>query len=100
MRSDYSKTSTSSGLSRHITCVLHPQLAHIFLVLLRCIQPLELQILKEIDATDEFMDLVYTTMLFASWGKNWDSKEATEAFTIWFSQGLGLKHTGIALYWQ
>jgi len=100
-RSDYNKTSSSSGLHKYITRVLHPCLAHIFLVLLMCVRPLELQILKGIDAGDEHVDFIYTTMLFASWGKGWDSKEAGEVFRAWLSDGFGgeLK-AGIALYRQ
>jgi len=101
IRSDHNKTSSSSGLHKYITRVLHPCLTHIFLVLLMCIRPLELQVLKEIDAGDEYMDFVYTTMLFASWGKGWDSKEAGEVFRAWLSDGFGGGlNAGIALYRQ
>ena len=100
-RSDYSKTSTTSGLHKCITRALHPQLSHIFLVLLMCIRPLELQVLKGIDATDGSLDLEYTTMLFASWGKVWDSKGAGEVFTAWLRSGFGVElKAGIALYRQ
>jgi len=100
-RSDYSKTSTSTGLSKHITRAFHPCLAHIFLVLLRCIRPLELQVLKGVTTVDNSVDSVYTTMLFASWGKVWDSKGAAEAFSAWLSNGLGLEFkTGVAFYRQ
>jgi len=98
--SDYNKTSTTSGLSKHITRVLHPHLTHIFLILLRCIRPLELQVLKGVGAVDDSTDFVYTTMLFASWGKMWDSKGAAEAFATWLSQGLHLESMGIAHYRQ
>lgn len=99
-RSDYNKTSTTSGLSKHITRVFHPDLAHIFLVLLMCIRPLEYQVLKGVGSVDDSTDFVYTTMLFASWGRMWDSKGATELFAPWISQGLGLDHAGVALYRQ
>lgn len=99
-RSDYNKTSTTSGLSKHITRVLHPHLAHIFLVLLRCIRPLELQILKGVGAADDSTALLYTTMLFVSWGQVWDSKGAAEVFAAWFSQGLHLERAGVSFYRQ
>jgi len=100
-RSDYNKTSNSSGLSKHITRVLHPHLAHIFLILLRCVRPLELQVLKGVSTVDDSVDVVYTTMLFASWGKVWNSKGAAEAFSAWLSNGLDLEFkTGVAFYRQ
>lgn len=68
-RSDHSKTSNATGLDKHITRVLHPRLAHIFLILLMCVWPLELQVLKGIGAGNDTVDFVYTTMLFASWGR-------------------------------
>jgi len=99
--SDYNKTSSSSGLNKHITRVLHSCLAHIFLVLLMCVRPLELQVLKGVNVGDEYVDFVYTTMLFASWGKGWNSKEAGEAFRAWLSGAFGVElKAGIALYRQ
>ena len=98
-RSDYNKTSTTSGLNKYITRVLHPHLAQIFFILLRCIRPIELQVLKGTNIADDTTEFVYTTMLFASWGKMWKSREASEAFAIWFSKGLSLDG-GIALYRQ
>jgi hypothetical protein len=100
-RSDYNKSSSTTGLNKHITRVFHARLAHIFLVLLRCVRPLELQVLKGVGAVDDSVDFIYTTMLFASWGKAWDSKGAAEVFSGWLSEGLHSKLTmGIAFYRQ
>lgn len=100
-QSDYNKSSNTTGLHKHITRVFHPTLAHIFLLLIMCVRPLELQVLRGVSDTDDSVDFAYTTMLFASWGKAWNSKEATEAFSAWLQNGLSLKFTtGIAFYRQ
>lgn len=98
--SNYHKGASSSRLFKHVLRLLPHCLANIFIILIRCIRPLELSVLLEFSIAHHEAQRVaktYQTWLFATWGKLWESSTQSQMLSAWFFQGLGVR-MGIRKY--
>jgi hypothetical protein len=98
--SNYHKGASSSRLFKHVLRLLPYRLANIFMILIRCIRPLELSVLLEFSVPHQEVQQVANTCqtwLFATWGKHWDSNTQSQMLSAWFFQGIGIR-MGIRKY--
>jgi hypothetical protein len=89
--SNYSKTTSITGLHKFILRVIPHPLAEVITKLLRIVRPLEAMAVYSQAATggEDILE-VYRTYLFVSFGQRWDARRLSTLLYGWFMRELGV----------
>lgn len=91
-QSNYSKTTAITGVFKYIIRPIPFKLARIIGILLRIIRPIEMMAVMSDFASDgaETIYNNYSTYMFVSFGKLWDSDRLSAAIKEWFTDNLNV----------
>ncbi|KAF8432914.1 hypothetical protein L210DRAFT_3650015 [Boletus edulis BED1] len=89
-QSNYSKTTAITGVFKYIIRPIPFKLARIIGILLRIIRPIEMMAVMSEFASDSAETIYnnYSTYMFVSFGKVWDSNRLSAAIKEWFTTNL------------